>query len=50
MIEIANNPGIGKKVIATVTGIKGKCNAGYQSGESFEISCHDPGGLCGFFW
>ena len=24
--------------------------AGHQVGEKFEISCHNPGGLCGFFY
>ena len=47
---MADNPKIGKKVMATVVGVKGKCNAGHQVGENFEISCHDPGGLCGFFY
>jgi uncharacterized repeat protein (TIGR04076 family) len=47
---MAKDPGIGKKVVATITGVKGTCSAGHQPGETFEISCHDPGGLCGFFY
>lgn len=47
---MAEDPGIGKKVMATVTGVKGKCDAGHEVGESFEISCLNPGGLCGFFY
>jgi uncharacterized repeat protein (TIGR04076 family) len=47
---MANNPKIGKKVIASITGVKGHCSAGHSVGETFEISCHDPGGLCGFFY
>jgi len=47
---MAQNPGIGQKVMATITGAKGKCSAGHRVGETFEISCHDPGGLCGFFY
>lgn len=47
---MAQNPGIGQKVTATVSSVKGKCSAGHQVGETFEISCHDPGGLCGFFY
>ena len=47
---MAKNPGIGKKVMATVMSVKGTCSAGHQVGECFEISCHDPGGLCGFFY
>jgi uncharacterized repeat protein (TIGR04076 family) len=23
---------------------------GHREGETFEINCHDPGGLCGFFY
>lgn len=30
--------------------MKGTCSAGHQKGDTFEISCHDPGGLCGFFY
>jgi uncharacterized repeat protein (TIGR04076 family) len=47
---MAIDPGIGKKVMATITSVKGDCSAGHQAGESFEISCYDPGGLCGFFY
>ena len=47
---MAKDPGIGCRVLATVTGAKGRCNAGHQEGDTFEISCHNPGGLCGFFY
>lgn len=47
---MAKDPGIGNKVIGKVIGLKGKCNAGHFIGEKFEISCHNPGGLCGFFF
>ena len=47
---MAKDPGIGYRVVATITGVKGKCNAGHQVGDTFEISCHNPGGLCGFFY
>jgi uncharacterized repeat protein (TIGR04076 family) len=47
---MAKDPGIGFKILATVTGVKGHCNAGHQEGEELEISCHNPGGLCGFFY
>lgn len=47
---MALEPGIGKKVVATVTGVKGSCSAGHKAGDSFEISCHNPAGLCGFFY
>lgn len=48
--KMATDPGIGYKIMATITGVKGNCSAGHAVGETFEISCHDPGGLCGFFY
>jgi uncharacterized repeat protein (TIGR04076 family) len=47
---MALDPGLGYKIIATITGINGKCSTGHRVGESFEISCHNPAGLCGFFY
>jgi uncharacterized repeat protein (TIGR04076 family) len=47
---MAQDPGIGQKVVATITGVTGECSAGHNIGESFEISCHNPAGLCGFFY
>ena len=47
---MAKDPGIGYKVVATITGVKGKCSAGHEKGEKFEISCYNPAGLCGFFY
>ncbi len=47
---MAHEPGIGYRVIATITGVQGKCHAGHQVGDTFEISCHNPAGLCGFFY
>jgi uncharacterized repeat protein (TIGR04076 family) len=41
---------LGYKVVATVTGVKGKCNADHKVGESFEISMHNSGNLCGSFY
>jgi len=38
------------KIIVTVTGLKGNCSAGHKIGDTFEISCHNTGGLCGFFY
>ena len=50
VIAMAKDPGIGYRVMATITGVKGQCNAGHHVGEKFEVSCHNPGGLCGFFY
>ena len=47
---MAKDPKIGYKVVGTITGVKGICNAGHVVGETFEISCHNPAGLCGFFY
>ncbi len=47
---MAKDPGIGKKIIATVAGVKGECSAGHKAGDTFEISCHNPGELCGYFY
>jgi uncharacterized repeat protein (TIGR04076 family) len=47
---MAEDPGIGYKVVATIIGVKGECSAAHKTGESFEISCHNPAGLCGFFY
>jgi uncharacterized repeat protein (TIGR04076 family) len=48
--KMATDPGIGYKIMATITGVKGNCSAGHTVGETLEISCHDPCGLCGFFY
>ena len=47
---MARDPGIGQAVTATVIEAQGHCDAGHQKGERFAISCHNPGGLCGFFY
>ncbi len=47
---MAQDPHVGYNVVATVVGKKGKCNAGHDVGDTFELSCHNPGGLCGFFY
>ena len=40
----------GNKVIATVKSVKGDCSWGHEAGDTFNISCHDTAGLCGFFY
>ena len=47
---MAKDPGIGDIVTAKVLSVKGTCNAGHKEGDEFEISCHNPAGLCGFFY
>jgi len=47
---MAQDPGIGYKITATVIEARGSCNAGHKAGDTFELSCHNPAGLCGFFY
>jgi uncharacterized repeat protein (TIGR04076 family) len=47
---MAINPQIGYEVKATILSVKGDCNAGHTEGETFEICCHNPSGLCGWFY
>ena len=47
---MATDPGVGYRIVATVINTKGHCNAGHNEGDKFEISCHNPAGLCGFFY
>ena len=47
---MAEDSGIGYKVTATVSSVKGVCSAGLRTGQVFEISCYNSGGLCGFFY
>lgn len=47
---MAKDPGLGYRIQATVVGAVGHCNAGHREGDAFEISCHNPAGLCGFFY
>jgi hypothetical protein len=48
-VKKVKDPGIGYRVVATVIGAKGTYSTGNEVGDSFEISYHNPRGLCGFF-
>ena len=39
-----------KPLTAEILSVKGECSAGHKTGDAFEISCWDAGGLCGFFF
>ena len=41
---------LGYKVIGTVKAVKGHCSAGHKAGDKIELSGHNTGGLCGFFY
>lgn len=47
---MARDPQIGYKITGTIIKVKGTCSAGHYVGEKLEISCHNTGGLCGFFY
>ena len=47
---MALDPKVGQKVIGEIMSVKGTCSAGHKAGETFEISCHNPAGLCGWFY
>jgi uncharacterized repeat protein (TIGR04076 family) len=47
---MAKDPGIGYRMVAEIISVKGECSAGHKTGDTFEISCHDPAGLCGYFY
>lgn len=47
---MALDPNIGQKVVGEIMSVKGTCSAGHKVGETFEISCHNPAGLCGWFY
>ena len=47
---MAKDPGLGGKVKAEVVGLKGTCNAGHKVGDTFDLSCWDSGGMCGWLY
>ena len=38
------------KIVGTIKDVKGRCNAKHNKGDVIELSGHDSGGLCGFFY
>ena len=38
------------KIVGTIKDVKGRCNAKHKKGDFIELSGHDSGGLCGFFY
>ena len=47
---MANHPKVGYRIMATVVRAEGHCNTGHKEGDTFQISCHNAAGLCGFFY
>ena len=38
------------KIVGTIKDVKGRCNVKHKKGDVIELSGHDSGGLCGFFY
>jgi len=38
------------KIVGTIKNVKGRCNTNHKKGDIIELSGHDSGGLCGFFY
>jgi uncharacterized repeat protein (TIGR04076 family) len=49
-MKMAQDPQIGYQIKVTVLSVKGDCDAGHKEGETFEISCFNAVGLCGWFY
>lgn len=47
---MAEKPRFGYRVVGTILDVKGTCNAGHKKGDTIELSGHETGGLCGFFY
>lgn len=41
---------LGYRVIGTIKSVKGSCSWGHKPGDKLELSGHNTGGLCGFFY
>ncbi len=41
---------IGYRIVGTIKDVKGHCNADHKKGDKLELSGHNTGGLCGFFY
>lgn len=47
---MAVTPADQKVFKARVVSVKGECGAGHKPGDTLELSCWNPDGLCGFFY
>ncbi len=47
---MAEVKGIGYRVTGTIKAVKGTCSAGHKVGDVMELSGHNTGGMCGFFY
>lgn len=47
---MAEEKRFGYRVVGTIKSVKGHCNAGHTVGQQIELSGHNTGGICGFFY
>ncbi len=47
---MVENLKIGNRIVGTIKEVKGNCNAGHKVGDTLELSGHNTGRLCGFFY
>ncbi len=47
---MAERERLGFRVTGTIKEVKVFCNAGHKAGDQMELSGHQTGGLCGFFY
>jgi uncharacterized repeat protein (TIGR04076 family) len=47
---MATEPRLGFTVVGTIKSVKGHCNANHRAGQQIELSGHNTGGMCGFFY
>jgi uncharacterized repeat protein (TIGR04076 family) len=47
---MVNDPGYERKIKAEVVGLVGQCTAGHKIGDTFDISCYNASGMCGFLY
>ncbi len=43
-------PELGNKVVAKIIGSQGDCTIGMKAGDEFEVSVHQCGQFCGYFY
>ncbi len=43
-------PKLGFRVVGTIKSVKGHCTAGHRTGQRIELSGHNTGNMCGFFY
>jgi uncharacterized repeat protein (TIGR04076 family) len=47
---VGENEEVEYRVVGIIKNVKGSCSVGHKIGDQFELSGHDTGGLCGFFY